>query len=294
MRVGLIGLGVMGTGMARNLAKVHLLKAVWNRTPGTAATLAEELGIAACQEPAELAKTCELIMTSVSDDAAILEVLAAMHPGLGPDKIIVDTSTIGVDTVWQAAKSIARHGARFIDAPVSGGREGAEAGTLVMMAGGEAEAIERAMPALRAVARKVTHMGVSGQGQAAKATNQVLCAGINQAVCEALAFAQRLGLDMDKLIGVLNEGAAGNWFLAHRGQAMIRGRFEPGFKCVLHHKDLTICRQMLDRLGVSLPLVEMTLKHYERLLEHGHGEEDISTLYRLKQAMFITGNKRSL
>lgn len=294
MKVGLIGLGAMGSGMAQRLAKAELLCAVWNRTRSTAVVLAENLGVIVCPDPAALARECDLIILSVAADADVLEVLEAMQEGLERGKIVVDTSTVGVDTVLQAAERAARSGAWFIDAPVSGGKEGALAGTLVMMAGGDAAAIERAMPALGAIAKKVVRMGGSGQGQAAKAVNQVMCAGINQAVCEALAFGQALGLDMDEVIGVISGGAAGNWFLEHRGPTMLRGSFNPGFKCVLHHKDLSICRRMLDGFSVALPVVEMTLKHYERLLAQGHGEEDISALYRLKQAMFAGGNKRSL
>ncbi|MDN5849364.1 MAG: NAD(P)-dependent oxidoreductase [Nitrococcus sp.] len=294
MKVGLIGLGTMGTGMAQRLAQARLLSGVWNRTQSKAVALAAELGVAICPNPAALARDCDLIVICISADADVLEVLEAMREGLDQGKIIVDTSTIGVDTVLQAAERAADRGAWFIDAPVSGGKEGAHAGTLVMMVGGDGVAIDRAMPALVAMARKVVRMGGCGQGQAAKAVNQVMCAGINQAVCEGLAFGQALGLDMDAAIGVLSGGAAGNWFLEHRGTTMLQGSFEPGFKCALHYKDLTICRRMLDEIGVALPVVEMTLKHYQRLLDQGHGEEDISALYRLKQAMFAGGNKRSL
>lgn len=294
MKVGLIGLGAMGRGMARRLAQARLLSAVWNRTRSTAAVLAEDLGVVACADPAALAHECDLIVTSVSADADVLEVLAAMQGGLSHGKIVVDTSTIGVDTVVQAAKRVADSGVWFIDAPVSGGTEGAHSGTLVIMAGGDAAAIDQAMPVLEAIAKRVVRVGESGQGQAAKAVNQVMCAGINQAVCEALAFGEALGLDMATVIELLRGGAAGNWFLEHRGPTMLRGSFEPGFKCALHYKDLSICRRMLDGLGVALPVVEMTLKHYQRLLDQGYGEEDISALYRLKQAMFASGNKRSL
>ncbi len=294
MKVGLIGLGAMGRGMAQRLARAQLLSAVWNRTRSTAAVLAEDLGVAACNDPATLADECDLIVISVSADADVLEVLAAMQGGLGHGKIVVDTSTIGVDTVLQAAQRAADSGAWFIDAPVSGGVEGAHSGTLVVMAGGDAAVIERAMPVLKAIAKRVVRVGESGQGQAAKAVNQVMCAGINQAVCEALAFGEALDLNMTAVIELLRGGAAGNWFLEHRGLTMLCGSFEAGFKCSLHYKDLSICQRMLDGLGVALPVVEMTLRHYQRLLDQGYGEEDISTLYRLKQAMFISGNKRSL
>ncbi|MCS4505914.1 NAD(P)-dependent oxidoreductase [Arhodomonas aquaeolei] len=294
MKVGMIGLGAMGVGMARNLARHDLLGAVWNRTAAKADTLAQELGVMAAPDPAAVAAECEVVLTCVSADADVLEMVDALREGLQPGGVVVDTSTISVATVKTAAERIADAGGRFLDAPVSGGREGAENGQLVVMAGGDAEALVQAMPALEAIGKSVTHMGESGSGQATKAVNQIMVAGINQAVTEALAFGQASGLDMDRVIEVVGGGAAGNWFLSHRGPTMVRGTFEPGFKAALHHKDLGICREMLERMGVSLPVVEMTLKHYERLMEQGHGEEDISTLYRLKQALFEEGNRRSL
>ncbi|MCO6439983.1 MAG: NAD(P)-dependent oxidoreductase, partial [Nitrococcus mobilis] len=195
MKVGLIGLGTMGSGIARRLAQVRLLSAVWNRTRSTAVVLAQDLGVAACSDPATLAHECDLIITSVSADADVLEVLVAMQGGLGRGKIVVDTSTIGVDTVLQAAQRVADSGAWFIDAPVSGGVEGAHSGTLVVMAGGDAAAVDQAMPVLEAIAKRVVRVGESGQGQAAKAVTQVMCAGINQAVREALAFGEALDLN---------------------------------------------------------------------------------------------------
>jgi 3-hydroxyisobutyrate dehydrogenase len=132
-------------------------------------------------------------------------------------------------------------------------------------------------------------MGKTGSGQATKAVNQVMAAGINQAVSEALAFGNALGLDMDKLIDVIGGGAASNWFLANRGANMAKGIFEPGFKVSLHHKDLELCRNMAEKLTQGdnrLPIIEMTLIHYRRLMEAGFGEEDISSLYRHKQKLF--------
>jgi 3-hydroxyisobutyrate dehydrogenase len=126
------------------------------------------------------------------------------------------------------------------------------------------------------------HIGPTGSGQATKAVNQIMAAGINQAVTEALAFGEAMGLNMDKVIEVVGSGAAANWFLSHRGRTMLAGSFAPGFKVALHHKDLLICRAMAATRGMSLPIVEMTLDNYQRLMEAGHGEEDISALYRLK------------
>jgi 3-hydroxyisobutyrate dehydrogenase len=184
------------------------------------------------------------------------------------------------------ANSLAGCGASFCDAPVSGGVEGARNGTLAMMVGGDAGVLDSVRPLLESMAARIEHMGPVGSGQATKAVNQIMAAGINQAVTEALAFARAQQLPMDKVIDVIGSGAAANWFLQHRGSSMLDDRFEPGFKVALHHKDLAICKQMSQALGVSLPLVEMTLIHYRRLIDAGFGEEDISALFREKTALF--------
>ena len=176
--------------------------------------------------------------------------------------------------------------AAFLDAPVSGGIEGARNGTLAMMVGGDAGVLERVRPVLDSIAGRIEHMGPVGAGQATKAVNQVMAAGINQAVSEALAFAEALELPLDKVIEVVGGGAAGNWFLDHRGPAMSKGKFSPGFRVALHHKDLLICKQMAAAFGVSMPVVEMTLIHYRRLMQAGYGDEDISALFREKRRLF--------
>jgi len=280
-RVGFIGLGAMGAPMAENLAKAGLLQCVWNRTPSKAQTLAGKLSVEVAATPAGVAKVCNVICICVSEDRDVLAVVDAISPGIEADTIVIDHSTVSVNTALLAAEKVRDHGGEFLDAPVSGGVEGARAATLAIMVGGKPETLERARPVLEIVGSRIAHMGDTGAGQATKAVNQVLCAGINQAVTEALAFGHALGLDLEKVIDVVSQGAAGNWFLEKRGPTMVRGRFEPGFKLNLHHKDLRICQAMARETGISLPLVDTTLKDYQKLLGD-HGEEDISTLYRLK------------
>jgi 3-hydroxyisobutyrate dehydrogenase len=152
--------------------------------------------------------------------------------------------------------------------------------------GGEESAFERALPILQAMGRAVTHFGPSGSGQAAKATNQIMCAGVIQAVAEAMAFAKSEDLPLDKLIDTLGKGAGASWYFVHRAPNIVRDEYPAGFRVRLHEKDLKICRAMAAAHGVQLPLIEMTLVHYRRLIEQGHGDEDISTLFRLKDAMF--------
>ena len=286
MKTGVIGLGAMGAPMARNLHRAGCLEAVWNRTTEKSVQLGVELDVAVAAEPAELASRCELVVLSVSADDDVLAMVQAMLPGLHAGTVVLDTSTVSRETAVCAADLLQPVGAVFLDAPVSGGIEGARKGTLAMMIGGDAAVIARIMPVLNAIAGRVEHMGPVGAGQATKAVNQVMAAGINQAGTEALAFAQALDLPLDKVIDVTGSGAAGNWFLNHRGPTMTKGTFDPGFRVALHHKDLTICKQMAAQFDVALPVVEMTLIHYRRLMEAGFGNEDISALFREKQGMF--------
>jgi 3-hydroxyisobutyrate dehydrogenase len=285
MKAGFIGLGSMGTAMARNVAKAGGLGSVWNRTPATAEALARELSVTRAASPAELAAQVDVILICVSADADVIAVIQQVWPGLKAGQTVVDLSTVSRDTAVEAARLIRDKGADFLDAPVTGGMDGARSGTLAIMVGGAAATLEKVRPILAAMGQRIIHMGDTGSGQAAKAVNQVMCAGINEAVTEALAFGARLGLDMDKLIDVIAGGAAGNWFLEKRGPTMTRGTFQPGFKLALHHKDLEICQAMAEQIGIRLPVADMTLEHYQRLMAEGHGDEDISALYRLKRPL---------
>jgi 3-hydroxyisobutyrate dehydrogenase len=294
--VGFLGLGAMGRGMARNLHSAGLLKAVWNRTPSVAAELATELGVVAGRDPADVASRCEVVVLCVSADADVLEVVDAMRPGLRAGAVVVDCSTVSADTAREAARRLAGAGVEFLDAPVSGGVEGARDGKLAIMVGGPEAAFERARPALAAMGKMVTHFGPTGAGQSAKATNQIMCAGIIQAVAEAMAFAKAEGLPLDKLIDTLGQGAGSSWYFVHRAPNILRDSYPAGFRVRLHQKDLRICRDMAARHGVELPVVETTLAHYRRLIEQGHGDEDISTIFRLKDELFTAarapaGNK---
>lgn len=285
-RVGFVGLGAMGAGMARNLHKHQLLAAVWNRTRSKSQTIAQETGCAIAEAPADLAPLCDAIVICVSADADVLSVVDALLPNIRRDTIVIDCSTVSADTARSAAHRLRERGAYFLDAPVSGGVEGARDGTLAIMAGGDPAAFERARPVLEAMGRTITHFGASGAGQAAKATNQIMCAGVIQAVAEAMAFAKSEDLPLDKLIETLGKGAGSSWYFVNRAPNIVRDSYPAGFRVRLHEKDLKICRAMAARHGVQLPLIEMTLVHYRRLIEQGHGDEDISTLFHLKDALF--------
>lgn len=286
MKVGFIGLGAMGLGMARNLHKHGLLAAVWNRSSKKAQALAQETGCAAAESPAALAAHCEVVVICVSADPDVLEIVEHIAPGVQPGALIIDCSTVSAVTARQAAARLVALQCQFLDAPVSGGVEGARQGTLAIMVGGEASAYARAQPVLQAMGKTISHFGASGAGQAAKATNQILCAGAIQAAAEAMAFAKSEGLPLDKVIDTLSKGAGASWYFTHRAPNMLNNSYAGGFRVRLHEKDLRICRDMAGRHGVQLPLIEMTLIQYRRLVEQGYGDEDISSLFRLKDALF--------
>lgn len=279
-RVGFIGLGAMGAAMARNLAAAELLTAVWNRSPDKAAALATETGCQHADSPAALASLCDVVMLCVSADEDVLAMVDALLPRLRAGQIIIDCSTVSMQTAEAAARRVAEQGAEFLDAPISGGTEGAKHGTLTFMIGGAQAAFDKALPVFQAMGSRIQLMGGIGAGQATKAVNQVLCAGINQAVCEAMHFAEALDLPLDDVVDVVGSGAAGNWFINHRGKSMTRGEYPPGFKMALHHKDLKICEAMADKAGVAIPLSVQTRQDYEPLIEAGHGGDDISALYQ--------------
>lgn len=286
MTVGFIGLGAMGQHMARNLHRAGLLAGVWNRTSTKTEALAAETGCRAFATPAELAAACEFIVTCVSADEDLLAVVDALCPALRKEAIVIDCSTVAADTAREASKRLAAAGAALLDCPVSGGVEGAKNATLAIMCGGEQAVFERARPVLAALGKTAVLMGPSGAGQATKATNQILCAGAIQAASEAMAFAQAEGLPLEKVIEILGGGAGSSWYFVNRAPFMARGAYPAGFRVRLHDKDLRICREMAARHGAVLPVVETTIADYARLLAAGHGEEDISTIFRLKAPLF--------
>jgi 3-hydroxyisobutyrate dehydrogenase len=290
MRTGFIGLGAMGLGMARNLHRAGLLAGVWNRSSDKARALGAELKVATPATLEQLATMSDALVSCVSADADVLEVMGALLPGVKAGMLVLDCSTIGAETARQAAALLAPRGAEFLDCPVSGGVEGARDGTLAIMVGGAEAAFARAAPILQALGRTIAHFGPTGAGQAAKATNQIMCAGIIETVAEAMAFARAQGLPLEKLIETLGKGAGSSWYFVHRAPNMARGSYPAGFRVRLHEKDLAICHDMAARFGVALPVVERMLAEYAELTARGYGDEDISATYRLKAELFERTN----
>jgi len=276
----------MGAPMARNLHKAGLLKAVWNRSRDKALALGTELEVAAPATLEEFARLLDVVVLCVSADADVRAVVEGLAPGLARGALVIDCSTVSADTARWAAEFLAGRGVRFVDAPVSGGVEGAKNGALAIMCGGETAAFEAARPVLAAMGKTIEHFGPNGSGQATKATNQIMCAGIIRACAEAMAFAGAHGLPLDRVVSTLGAGAGSSWYFVHRAPNMIRENYPAGFRVRLHAKDLGICRDMAARLGVSLPVVDSMLAEYAELIAQGFGDEDISATHRLKQALF--------
>jgi 3-hydroxyisobutyrate dehydrogenase len=284
LKVGVAGLGAMGAPMALNFHRRGLLRGVWNRSPARAEAVQSETGVAVADSPAALAAGCDLVVTCVSRDADVIAVVRGIAEGIRPGAVVADTSTTSRECAREAAKILEGKGAHFLDCPVSGGTEGARNGTLAMMVGGDEDVLERVRPALSAIAASIVRIGPTGSGQACKAVNQLMVAGIYEAVAEALAFGEAMGLDMGRVIDVISGGAASSWVLKHRGPSMVEGRYPLGFKVSLHHKDLEICRGMASATdGATLPVAERMLAHYAQLMAEGYGDEDVSAIYRLKR-----------
>jgi 3-hydroxyisobutyrate dehydrogenase len=284
LKVGFVGLGAMGWSMAGHLHRLGLLVAVSNRTHAKAERFADEhAGVQAFLDPGALAAHCDVVVSCVTADSDVLALAEALARRAQPGFVLVDTSTIASTSARRAADLLRTADADFIDAPMSGGVEGARNGKLSMMVGGDAATLERVRPAIAAFAAKITRMGGVGQGQNTKAVNQVLVAGIAQAVCEGLALGEALGLDADKLLPTLGAGAAGNWFLDKRGATMLRSEFAPGFKLQLLHKDLKIVRALAIAAGVNHDIVDLSLADYAALMAEGRSDEDTSALIRLKR-----------
>jgi 3-hydroxyisobutyrate dehydrogenase len=299
MRAGFLGLGAMGHAMAGHLADRGLLAVVGNRSlakaqafvaarhaaasglQADAVAMASGVSLHAAKAFADYAG-CDVVALCVPADADVLQNVDGLAAHLAPGAIVIDHSTVAVETAHEAARRLATHGIGFLDAPVSGGVEGARNGKLSIMVGGDEATLERARPVLAAYGARIARMGPTGAGQATKAVNQILVAGINEAVCEGLAFAAKLGLDPERLLPTLMAGAAGNWFLDKRGATMLKGEFQPGFKCAHMAKDLAIVQAMAERAGIRHPVIDRALADYRELVARGDGELDTSALITLK------------
>jgi 3-hydroxyisobutyrate dehydrogenase-like beta-hydroxyacid dehydrogenase/SAM-dependent methyltransferase len=269
--------------MATNLLAAGFPLTVHNRNRVREEPL-RALGASTATSPAAAAREAGILCLCLSDDAAVRSVLLegsdAAIGGLAPGSLVIDFSTIAPTTSEALAQQLAERGVAYLDAPVTGGTEGARAGTLSVLVGGAAADLARARPLLAVVGGRISHFGPVGAGQRVKAVNQVLVAGSYAAVAEALALGRRLGLPMAEVCAALREGAADSWALRHRAEGMLAGRFPLGFRLALHHKDLRIALEAAAAAGLSLPVSERVAALEAELMAAGHGDEDVSALAR--------------
>lgn len=285
--VGFAGLGIMGRAMALNLISAGFDTIVWNRTAAKTVDLAAR-GAAVATSASELASRCDVVMMCVSDTSDVEEVVfgeQGVAAGLRPDCLIIDHSTISPEATKRFAATVTEAGAHWLDAPVSGGAEGAARGTLSIMVGGDADQLERAMPYLTAVGSTITHIGPTGSGQLAKAVNQILVVLNQLAVSEALLLADAGGLDLDTTLRAVESGAAGSWMLSNRGPQMIERDWRPGFTIDLQQKDLRLVLDAADSLGVPIPGTSLVFQLYRALQERGLGSEGNHALVKALEAM---------
>ena len=274
-RVGFIGLGIMGRGMARNILKAGFPLRVWNRTASRMDELAAE-GAGPASSPGDLAFHSDIIITCVSDTPDVEQVLlgegGVIH-GARPGSLVIDMSTISPRATQRIAAQLAERHIHMLDAPVSGGSEGAARGTLSIMVGGDVTQFERALPVFQAMGTTITHLGPIGAGQTTKLVNQILVVGHALAMSEALQFAQAGGVDLRKALEAVSCGAAGSWMLSNRGPQILARDWRPGFTIDLQQKDLRLVLQEADRLGVPLPGTALIHQLYRTLQARGLGHE---------------------
>ena len=272
--VGFIGLGIMGIGMVKNLAAKGQSVCIWNRTVAKADELAASLGIGKAASIGDLAAKASVLMLCVTNSKDVEECLfgpSGAVSTLAKGSLVIDTSTISPKITESIAARLAEHGIGFVDAPVSGGSEGAALGTLAIMAGGSDADFARAEPILKAIGSRITHMGPAGKGQVTKLVNQILVVVNMLAVSEAMMFGSAAGLDMRKAVAAVESGAAGSWMLSKRAPQVHDDYWQPGFMIDLQQKDLDLVLEYAREIGVPLLATSMIGQLYGRLQKDGKG-----------------------
>ena len=283
--VGFVGIGSMGSGMAANLVTAGHRVVVWNRTRERAEGV---LGAEVASTPAALARECRVVMICVSDTPDVEEIVGGkdgLLEGLTPGTLLIDHSTISPSATRTLAGLMAVREAAWLDAPVSGGPEGAAQGTLSIMVGGDLADVERAFPYLSAYGSKVIHVGPVGSGQMVKLVNQILVVVNQLASSEALLFAQMGGLELEPTLEAVVGGAAGSWMLANRGPQMIVRDWTPGFTIDLQQKDLRLVLEAADQIGAPLPGTALVFQLYRALQARGLGAEGNHALVKALEEM---------
>jgi 3-hydroxyisobutyrate dehydrogenase len=282
MDIAFIGMGTMGLPMALNLIRAGHRVTVHNRTRERE-TAAEEAGARRAASPAEAARGAAITITCVSDTPDVEAVVlgeAGVIQGAGAGSLLIDMSTISPAATKEIAAALAAQGIRMLDAPVSGGSEGAQQGTLSIMVGGDAADVSVATPVLEAMGKTISHIGPIGAGQLTKAINQIVVAGTYWSVAEGIALGLKAGLDMESVVNAVGGGAAGSWAMNNRSGNMIKNEYPLGFKLELHRKDLNIALEVARQLGVTLPVAAFVEQVETGLVARGHAREDISAIAR--------------
>ena len=297
-RVGFIGLGIMGRGMAHNLLKAGFEVCVWNRTASRIDALVEA-GATKGSSPADVAAKSDIIVTCVSDTPDVERVVlgedGVIH-GAKAGALLVDCSTISPQVTKDVAAKLEEKGVHMLDAPISGGSEGAAKGTLSIMVGGEEDQFARALPVLQAMGKTITHIGPVGTGQTVKLVNQVLVVGNCLAMCEALLLAQAGGVDLQKTFDAISQGAAGSWMFTNRGPQIMNRDWRPGFTIALQQKDLRLVLDAADELGVPLAGTSLIFNLYRTLEAQGLEEEGNHALVKALEhlAGFQVGTEQTV
>jgi len=286
-RIGFVGLGIMGAGMASNLIEKGHDVVVWNRTASRMEPLVAA-GASAATSPAEVGRLCPIVMICVSDTPDVDAVLHGdngLLSSISEGSLVIDHSTISPGATAGFAEEVATLGGSWIDAPVSGGSEGATKGTLSIMVGGSDADVERSRPYMEAFGTTITHVGPVGSGQQVKIVNQILVVGTQLAVSEALLFAQAAGLDLEATLDAVKGGAAGSWMLANRGPQMIERDWRPGFTIDLQQKDLRLALEAADSVGSPVPGTALIFQLYRALQHEGLGGEGNHALVKALERM---------
>ena len=282
-RVGCIGLGTMGGPMAGHLLDAGHEVAVWNRTASKGDELVARGGRRA-DSPADAARDADVVVTCVSDTPDLVAVVLGDHgviEGIRDGAVLLDCSTVSPSAEKELAEALAGKSVEVVDAPLSGGAEGAKNGVCTAFVGGSETAFASAKPILEAFCKTITHLGPTGAGQAAKAVNQIIISGTYASVGEGLAYAEQAGLPMEALVEALSGGAAGSWILTTRSPKYIAHEYPAGFRTVLHRKDLGIAIEEGEAVGLELRLTRLVAEWQDALIAAGYGEEDSSALGRI-------------
>jgi 3-hydroxyisobutyrate dehydrogenase len=281
-RIGFVGLGTMGLFMAQNLARAGFPLTVWNRTPSRADDVVA-LGATLVATPAEVGRGSDIVVACLTDSPQVEEVLFGengLAEGLAKGALFIDCSTLSPLKAQEFAERLAKGGVDMLDAPVSGGSEGAKNAALSIMVGGDEAAFARADAVLAAMGKTITHLGPVGAGQWAKAINQVILSGVYLGVAEGVTLGLKAGLDVEKVISAIKGGAAGSWVLENRSGRMIDDDYPLGFKISLHRKDLGIGLELAHSVGASLPVASLAATFEDGLIAQGFGDDDNSALAR--------------